>query len=204
MIDEATNNKYLKQFALSMQILIRKNYDLFVVMTSLFENISAIENENNLTFLIRAPKIYLKNLNIVSIANSYKEILKVDYEKALEFAKLTKGYAFAFQLLGYLLYNETSRDITNSVLQAFDQYLEEYVYSKIWISLSNVEQKILKNVNTNENIDVQSVMIKAKINKQYFSKYRDRLIKKGIIVSQARGTICFALPRFKEFIDSRW
>lgn len=100
-------------------------------MTSLFENISTIENENNLTFLIRAPKIYLKNLNIVSIANSYEEILKVDYEKALEFAKLTKGYVFAFQLLGYLLYNETSRDITNSVLQAFDQYLEKYVYSKI-------------------------------------------------------------------------
>lgn len=38
--------------------------------------------------------------------------------------------------------------------------------------------------------------------KEYFSRYRDRLIKKGILVSPTRGKLMFNLPRFKEFIDA--
>ncbi len=37
--------------------------------------------------------------------------------------------------------------------------------------------------------------------KEYFSRYRERLIKKGILYSPAHGKLIFALPRFKEFIE---
>ena len=203
LIDEAINNKYLKQFALTVQILTRNEYDLFIVATSLYENISAIENEKNLTFLIRSPKIYLTNLNIASIVNSYQEILKVKYEKALEFAKLTKGYAFAFQLLGYLLYESKEKILNSTILSSFDQYLEEYVYNKVWNSLSPVEQDILKEFNSNDDVPVSKMMNALNMKKDYFSKYRERLIKKGIVYSSSRGQLTFALPRFKEFIDTR-
>ncbi|MBP5216533.1 MAG: hypothetical protein J6038_01705 [Bacilli bacterium] len=33
-----------------------------------------------------------------------------------------------------------------------------------------------------------------------FAPYRSRLIEKGILVSAQRGTIDFALPRFREFV----
>ncbi len=63
-IDEVTNNSYMKQLALSFQMFIRDDYHLFILATGLFENISSLENEKNLTFLIRAPKLYLSPLNL--------------------------------------------------------------------------------------------------------------------------------------------
>lgn len=203
LIDEATNNTYLKQFALTAQILIRKEYGLFVIMTSLYENISSIENEKNLTFLIRSPRISLENLNISSIASSYQEILNIDYDLALKFAKLTKGYAFGFQLLGYLLYNKEKKEINKEILSEFDQYLEEYVYQKVWKDLTPVEQNILKAFKTNDSIRVSKILDELNMDKSYFSKYRDRLLKKGIIMSNSLGVLSFTLPRFKEFIDTR-
>ena len=203
LVDEVTNNDYMKQFALSFQILIRQNYEVFLLVTSLFENISSIENEKNLTFLIRAPKTSLASLNLTAIANSYEENLEITREKALEFAKETKGYAFAFQLLGYLAFENNSKMLDKKLLNQFDQYLESYAYNKIWTGLSPVEQNILKEFRTNGNVRVGDILVKAKMTKEYFSKYRARLLDKGIVVSTARGQLTFALPRFKEFIDTR-
>ena len=203
LIDEVTNNSYLKQFALSSQILIRQNYNLFVIMTSLYENISSIENEKNLIFLIRSPRMSLASLNLSSVASSYQEILGVDYEKAIQFAHLTKGYAFGFQLLGYLLFTKEKKEINKTLLAEYDQYLEEFVYQKVWSGLTVVEQNILRAFNSNESVRVAKIMSTLNMDKSYFSKYRDRLLKKGIVTSLSKGTLSFTLPRFREFIDSR-
>lgn len=50
-IDEATNSKTMKQFSLSFQMLIRRNYPLFLVVTSLYENIFALENGKNISLV---------------------------------------------------------------------------------------------------------------------------------------------------------
>ncbi len=130
VIDEVANNVYMKQFVLSFQMFIRNGYPIVLLATGLYENISSLENEKNVTFLIRSPKIYLSPLNINEIAASYETALILSRENALKCAELTKGYAFAFQLLGYILYEQKA--ITPKVLSAFDLYLSEYVYTKIW------------------------------------------------------------------------
>ena len=70
-------------------------------MTGLYENINNLQNEKNLTFLYRAPKIELKPLNIRRIANNYKANFNLSDEDANHMAALTNGYPFAFQVLGY-------------------------------------------------------------------------------------------------------
>lgn len=47
---------------------------------------------------------------------------------------------------------------------------------------------------------VSSIRAKAEKNSSSFGVYRDRLIKKGIIVACEYGHLDFALPRFKEFV----
>ena len=202
-IDEATNNKYMKQFALSFQMLIREDYPMFVLATGLFENISALENENNMTFLIRAPKTYLTPLSLTAITGSYESTLGLDHDEAIKCAKLTKGYAFAFQLLGYLMFDQGKKQIDKKILSTFDQYLDEYAYSKIWSTLSNIERKIVELFDSDNSINVSTLLEKGEMTKEYFSRYRDRLIKKGVLASLERGKISFALPRFKEFIENK-
>ena len=42
-------------------------------------------------------------LNLLAISKSYSQLLSMDEKEARKATKETKGYAFAFQLLGYLL-----------------------------------------------------------------------------------------------------
>ncbi len=107
-------------------------------MNSYFE----LQNEKSLTFLYRAPKLILKPLNLGSIARSYEKLLKVDKEKSYEMAKLTKGYSFAFQVLGYLYWDNPSGGLYE-ILPYYDQYLDEYVYEKIWSELSSFDRDIM-------------------------------------------------------------
>lgn len=205
LIDEASNNEYMKRFALSFQILIRHDYPLFLVMTSLYENISGLENEQNMTFLIRAPRIYISSLNINSIAASYQETMGLSQAESFRYARMTKGYAFAFQLLGYLLFEgKKNNESERTILAKLDQYLEEFVYRKIWPSLTPVERAILYALPDESAVTVKTIMENAKMKKESFSKYRDRLIKKGVLVCPSRGKLAFALPRFRHFLDTRF
>jgi len=44
-------------------------------MTGLFENIDALQNEKNLTFLYRAPKVKLQPLDKGAVKQKYQENL---------------------------------------------------------------------------------------------------------------------------------
>lgn len=54
---------------------------------------------------------------------------------------LTKGYPFAFQVLGYLYWENRKSHSIEEILPEYDQYLDEYVYSKIWSELSELDKK---------------------------------------------------------------
>ncbi len=198
-IDEATNNKYMKQLALSFQMLIREDYQLFILATGLFENISALYNE----IFNRTQKFYLSPLNLAAIASSYKATLSLDNDEAIKCAKLTKGYAFAFQLLGYLMFEGKKKTIDDDLLSKYDQYLDEFTYSKIWSSLTMVEQKILSSIKSNNPVPVSDILKDLNMPKEYYSRYRDRLIKKGLIDGSQRGSVVLTLPRFYEFIQNK-
>ncbi len=202
-IDEASNNAHMRKLALTFQMLIGEGYPLFILATGLFENISSLENEKNMTFLIRAPKTHLTPLNLSSIAASYETKLGLKKENAIITAKLTKGYAFAFQLLGYLMFEQKKKELDEELLSTFDEGLDEYAYSKIWSALSEVERKIAVSLDSNSPVKVSLILEKAKMSKGYFSRYRDRLIKKGVLMCPERGKLSFALPRFKEFIQNK-
>ena len=106
LIDDIACNDNVKAFIYSYQSLLRDSCDIFLLMTGLFENISELENSNNLTFLLRTSKIFLNKLNLRAITYSYKEIFEISEDAAFNLAKLTNGYAYAYQLLGNLLFKK--------------------------------------------------------------------------------------------------
>lgn len=58
----------MQAFASAFQIFIRQDLPLYLLMTGLYENINNLQNEDNTTFLYRAPKVELKSLNITTIS----------------------------------------------------------------------------------------------------------------------------------------
>lgn len=200
-IDEIVNNEDVKSFIEIYQTLIRNNYKIRLLMTGLYDNISKLQEDKSLTFLYRAPKLYLEPLNMPAIASSYRKLLNVDTNVSVSLAKLTNGYAYAYQVLGYLLYESNEKDINEDLLLKYDQYLKEYSYDKIFSELSPTEQQIIKLFNTNESVKISEIKNKlGDVTDQYFNVYRDKLIKKGVLISPAYGYLKFTLPRFNEFL----
>ncbi len=202
LLDEVTNSQTMRVFAHSFQIFIRKDLDIFVLMTGLYENIYNLQNEKSLTFLYRAQKIHIAPLNVGAIQESYKRIFDIDAVQAKRMADETKGYAFAYQVLGYIQWKNKEKTL-EEIIPEYEQYLEEYVYQKIWSELSETDQKVLFAFHGEEEKRTKEIRDVLDMSSSLFSTYRDRLEKKGVIDTSKYGYIRLALPRFSDFVEKQ-
>ena len=203
VIDEVTNTPQMRSFAHMFQIECARNRPIFFLGTGLYENIEALSDENDLTFLHRAPRIVLNPLDNISVARSYQNIFGISEEKARDMAMLVKGYSFAFQALGYLYWENGKPDDLSEILPAYDAMLSDASYSKIWSECSGKDQEVLKAMAITSSEYVSDIRENCgNMTPNYFSVYRARLMKRGIITSSARRMIRFSLPRFREFVKN--
>ena len=173
-----------------------------MLMTGLYENIYDLQNVKSLTFLYRAPKVFLEPLNYAAIVSRYKKVFKIANEEAEEMAVLTKGYAYAFQILGYLKWEKNNATIED-LLPYYDQYLEEYVYSKIWSELSENDKRVIVEMSQTGETKVTAIREGLDMTTPEFSVYRDRLKRRGLINTDTYGHISIILPRFDKFALSK-
>ena len=197
-IDEVTNNEFMHVFAGSFQIFVRQDLPIFLLATGLYENIDELQNEKNLTFLYRAPKIQLKPLNQQAIIKKYMNIFQIEREQAAQMAELTKGYPFAFQVLGYLTWNNHGN--YREVLEEYEQYLSEFVYDKIWSELSQKDRVVARGIAETDSGKIKDIRERLGMETNQFNPYRKRLIKKGILSGEMRGYVHFTLPLFEDYV----
>lgn len=197
-IDEVTNNEFMHVFAGSFQIFVRQDLPIFLLATGLYENIDELQNEKNLTFLYRAPKIQMKPLNQQAIIKKYMNIFQIEREQAAPMAELTKGYPFAFQVLGYLTWN--NRGNYREVLEEYEQYLSEFVYDKIWSELSQKDRVVARGIAETGSGKIKDIREHLGMETNQFNPYRKRLIKKGILSGEMRGYVYFTLPLFEDYV----
>lgn len=203
IIDEVDNSSVMKYYVQGYASLLGEGYRLRLLMTGLYENISRLRNNKSLTFLYRAPRIAIGPLPIGSVAAKYMDLLKVDEETSLSLAKITKGYAYAYQVLGYYLFEMGKVKADQDVFLAFDQQLDEFVYEKLYSERSPMAKNILKAMESDRPIKTSELSEKLDKSASYLSSYRDDLIKEGILYSPSYGYIQFALPRFDVFLKTK-
>lgn len=195
-IDDVSNTSDMKKFVFSYQQWIREGYPVFLLMSGLYENVSEIERNKSLTFFLRAPKINLEPLNLATIAKSYRDLLDLDEGSSIRYAKLTEGYAYGYQLLGSLLFkNKAPLDD----LEEYDLKLNQNAYSLIWENLTKREKEIL--IAMTKSSKVSDIAAETSLSNGNLQTYKKRLMEKGLVLSKSRGSMTFALPRFKEFIN---
>ena len=199
-IDEVVCNKYMREFAGTFQIFLSKDLPIFLLMTGLFENVDELQNQKNLTFLLRAPKISLQPLSLPRIADNYEKTFEITRDNAEEMAKLSMGYSYAFQIIGYYCW-ENKADFRTLIPEIKD-YLEDTVYDKIWSELSNYDKKVVRAIAESENGKVSEIRQILKITNDQFNPYKKRLEKKGLIIKEY-GYARFSLPLFKEYVLER-
>lgn len=201
-IDDVTNNPAMREFCSAFTMFVSEGYPLFLLMTGLYENIFELQNVKSLTFLLRAPRIQMNSLNIGAIADSYKSVFNISDQQALKMAKKTKGYSYAFQVLGYMTWLYFGEDEKQIEKRAMD-YLGEYSYLKIWYELSEKDKEILTAMAKDNLYTIKDIRETLKLESNAFSVYRNRLIRKGLLIGISYGKLEFVLPYFKEFVMSQ-
>ena len=176
---------------------IRAGKPVFFVCTGLFSNIESLGKVRNLTFFRRSATIEVRGLSDVSVTTKYKKLLGIDMDEARRLAVLTKGYAYAYQVLGSLYFNKNDNDKIDDLIDDYDEVIFTESYEKIWEEMSEGERtlvKIILEYKTREEI-------LAHMNKpNNYSELRSSLIKGGIICETGRGKVDFALPRFEIYV----
>lgn len=201
-VDEITNNDQTRKFFSSYQMFLRKNLPVFLLGCGLPSNVYDLQEVDTLTFLHRAPKLQLEPLNITTIRSRYKKLIGVSDEVAVKMAKLTSGYSFAYQLLGFLTW-ENDKKFDDSVLSDYDDKLAEFSYDKIYSELTKKDLLYVENICLNDITTTTALLESMHITGKEFSPYRNRLIKKGILTSEKRGEFQIVLPRFGQYIKNR-
>ncbi|MBR0172660.1 MAG: ATP-binding protein [Lachnospiraceae bacterium] len=194
-IDEVQHDQNMRIFASQFQIFLREDYPIFLIMTGLYEKISAIQNDPALTFLLRTPKIRLEPLSMFQIRKKYRDVFALDDETAASMSTLTRGYAFAFQAFGNVYWEMRDKADMDEILSKLDDMLDDFVYRKIWDSLTGKERDIILAMSEGETRtgDICNVI---SMTSGSFSQYRDNLIRRGILFSPRHGYVSLTLPRF--------
>lgn len=199
-VDEVSNNQLMRAFAHSFQSFKREGYPIFLLMTGLFQNINSLADSANMTFLHRTPRMILEPLSLSAVRDSYMMVLGVPNNKAIDMAKLTCGYPYAYQILGYLFYNAKSQDLSQ-LIPDYDQNLRMYVYEKLWSEFSPNEKTLLAGLaDLNGSVQTEQLRAVTGMGIKTISVYKDRLKRQGIIQFPSHGQVSFVLPRFSEFV----
>ena len=202
IIDEATNTESMKAFASTYQNLIGQKLPVYLLMTGLYENINSLKNEKNLTFLYRMPRLQLSALNLSDIAENYKDVFLLGDRESLRMAQLTKGYSYAFQLLGKLSWDNDGD--YNAVLGEYRTSLYEMVYEKIWDEMSGKDRELAYGIASSSDGRVKEIREIIGWETNEVSPYKDRLVKKGVADSPGYGHLEIALPYLKGFILNKY
>lgn len=197
-IDDVTKSKDVISFACAFQDLISKRMQVYLLMTGLYENIYNLQRDKRCSFLLRAEKVNVGPLSLIGMKNQYMQAFQCSEKNALEMAKFTKGYSYAFQALGYIMWDKDCS--LEEAIPAFDEKMASYCYEKVWDDLSEKEKEIITLLAQNGDMKTKDVARKIDVTDKTFSVQRDRLIKKGIIDGSDHGLVRLALPRFEEFV----
>ena len=213
VIDEVKASDELRNFISIYQILLQQNLPVRLMMAGLPQNVSELQNDNQLTFLLRAPRITLEPLDSSNVRFSYKKAFenggKTITDKALD--KMTKacgGYAYGFQLMGWLVWKNTDKKVTekevNSILDEYKMLLFRNSYIKISENFSKMDKVFLIGMAKNAGATAMKKIVEetGKSN-AYLSNYRARLLETQIIKQTSYGYVGFVLPFFREFVNER-
>lgn len=201
-IDEVVNSKEVREFTTYYQHCIREKLPVFLLMTGLYKNVRALQNNRSQTFLRRAPKIELTPLNIRRVAQKYREVFSCSEEESMNIADMTAGYSYGFQILGYHLFESGMKRLTDSVVTEYKISLEENSYEKIWEELSLKERLVVREIAEYDNIvSVKEVRMRLNMDSNNFSTYQNVLEGSGVLKREkSYGILEFSLPFFREFV----
>ena len=213
-VDEVTARlDEMIQLSAAYQMFIRENRKVALIMAGLPAETSALLRDGSVSFLRRASLYELKRLDDYDVeealVNTVSEGGKTILKEAVELAKNSiEGFPYMLQLVGYRSWeasgdrNEIGSGDAECGISRARIDLERRVLRATLDELSDGDLDFLEAMSQDdEYTSVTDLEGRLGKNSGYISRYRSRLIERGVIEPKGRGKVRFALPYLKEYLN---
>lgn len=215
LVDELTNSSEVRQLVIAYQELVGEGLNVALVMAGLPAAVAATLNDKVLTFLNRARKIALEPLRDGDVdaffARAFDQLgLSVSPVLRRQATQAVQGSPYMLQLVGYYMaaYAEPDgtvgeRELTEALQTAQTDY-ENDVCETTLVALSGKDIEFLTAMTDDERVSrTADIAQRMGVDNSYAQKYRKRLIDAGIIEAAGHGSVSFAVPYLKDYLDGQ-
>jgi hypothetical protein len=211
LIDEVHNDTpEMREFATTYQHLVREEYEVALLAAGLPNSVQAVLNDKILTFLQRAHRVHLENIDPRIVALTYqhtfaearREFAGTSLEQA---ATATQGYPYLIQLIGFFLWNTGGEAITGQdvslALERAKVELFRNVYDIIYRELSAKDREFLAAMTADESeSSFGELVARMAVTSGYASRYRQRMLDAGIVKASSYGKLKLDPPYMREYL----
>lgn len=202
----------LREVATVLQHLVREEKEIAFVGAGLPSAVSAVLNDDVLTFLRRADRHSLGRVSLADVAVAITEPIKRGERQlseglAARAAEATGGYPFLIQLVGYHIWrqqprrNEISAADVDAGIVAARRRLGSLVHEPAIADLPGVARTFLLAMAHDEGPSKMSdITSRLKVDANYASQYRLRLIATELIAPAGHGRVDFTMPYLRDYL----
>ena len=213
LVDEVqANSSQMRELAVTYQHLVGEGKNIAIAIAGLPGAISNVMHDDILTFLNRAHKVDLTPLSLNDISLLYSERFAEDGKsietETLNFAvESTLGYPYLMQLIGYyiLRYSKESDAITKEIAENAVINAKRDMVDSIHITclkpLSDKDRAFLEAMSQDKGSSrIGDIQKRMGVSSAYAQQYRIRLIEAGVILSEQKGRVEYAIPYLGEYL----
>ncbi|MEX2628104.1 MAG: ATP-binding protein [Ilumatobacteraceae bacterium] len=202
----------LREVATVLQHLVREEREIAFVGAGLPSAVSAVLNDDVLTFLRRADRHSLGPVALPEVATAIAEPIEqagrlIVPELAARAAEATGGYPFLIQLVGYQIWRQQPRHRHTTEAQveagiaAARRRLGSLVHEPVLADLPGVARTFLLAMAHDDGPSKMSdIASRLNVDANYASQYRLRLIATGLIEPVGHGRVDFTMPYLRDYL----
>jgi hypothetical protein len=202
----------LRRLAATYQHFVREDLDVAIALAGLPSAVSALLNDDVLTFLRRAHRTTLEDVDLDAVGAALGETIRVNGRSIApdllaRAAEATLGYPFLIQLVGFHVWRqhpdvmEISEEDVESGIVGARRRLGTTVHEASLADLSAVDRTFLVAMAQDQHPSRLAVIAgRMGVDANYASQYRARLIEAGVIESAGHGRVTFTVPYLRDYL----
>ncbi len=191
---------YAKLIRNTLEDEIAAPWPVYLICSGVYQNFYELGEVPNLTFFKRAAELKTEPFPMPAMAIKYEDVAQMDEDTAISYAKMTKGFAYAYQVFGSAYFEHKDKGEEYVLKQAKSELFAQ-CYEKIWKELPDGEREILKIVSTGPK--KRKEVIEELNGKGSYQVNSTALKKMGLLAdsSESYGVAEITLPFYGEYIQ---
>ncbi len=213
-VDEVVSDSdELREVAAAFQHFVREERKVGLLMAGLPANVSALLQDRSVSFLLRANQRELERVADAEIRDALLETFRatkvtIEPEAADTLAAAIDGFPYLLQLIGFHAW-ELARSTKNVDAEAARiaartgrrDYFNG-VLRRTYAALSEQDRAFLHAMTLAPGpSSISAISERMGKSPSYARVYRQRLVEQGVITRAGRGSVAFALPGMREFLE---